>query len=323
MFYGDKLLTAANPAARADLALLRALDLRPHTLPVRAAVRPKIFRRCWQKFVDVLPAKSGTLPTHEKVPPPPDLLRADATQCLAISGGPVYGGSGNVSTIGSYSGILQGVTEIDASSSSAPRSPATRFPGGTQPRRLSNALGLFDLVVPGTTTATGAFLLFADGVVFGGTISASVDPDTAKLAGILNGQYNFNVSDVVGTAVTTMPVTATAVGMINAKVSAGGQQRGFGGAPQRHRQPGHQLRRVINTTSRRSIARVITFTVTGFQTTTATNTSSTIGTATGSDRHRRAVSQFGLLCRVATVPHRTRARRRLRPCLLFGAPGTR
>ena len=32
VFYGDKLLTAANPAARADLALLRALDLRPSTL---------------------------------------------------------------------------------------------------------------------------------------------------------------------------------------------------------------------------------------------------------------------------------------------------
>ena len=37
VFYGDKLLTAANPAARADLALLRALDLRPHTLPVSAS----------------------------------------------------------------------------------------------------------------------------------------------------------------------------------------------------------------------------------------------------------------------------------------------
>ena len=34
VFYGDKLLTAANPAARADLALLQALDLKPHTLPV-------------------------------------------------------------------------------------------------------------------------------------------------------------------------------------------------------------------------------------------------------------------------------------------------
>ena len=37
VFYGDKLLTASNPAARADLALLRALDLHPHTLSVPAA----------------------------------------------------------------------------------------------------------------------------------------------------------------------------------------------------------------------------------------------------------------------------------------------
>ena len=38
VFYGDKLLTAANPAARADLALLRALDLRPRSLPADAPV---------------------------------------------------------------------------------------------------------------------------------------------------------------------------------------------------------------------------------------------------------------------------------------------
>ena len=37
VFYGDKLLTAANPAARADLALLQALDLKPHALPVTSA----------------------------------------------------------------------------------------------------------------------------------------------------------------------------------------------------------------------------------------------------------------------------------------------
>ena len=38
VFYGDKLLTAANPAARADLALLQALDLKPHALPVTLAL---------------------------------------------------------------------------------------------------------------------------------------------------------------------------------------------------------------------------------------------------------------------------------------------
>ena len=37
VFYGDKLLTAANPAAGADLALLRALDLRPTALPATAS----------------------------------------------------------------------------------------------------------------------------------------------------------------------------------------------------------------------------------------------------------------------------------------------
>ena len=202
------------------------------------------------------------------------------TQCFALSGGPVYGGSGNVSTTGSYSGTLQGVTEIDGSTSGAPAIPGDPVPGGTTTAASSNALGLFDLVVPGTTTATGAFLLFADGVVFGGTISASVDPDSAKLAGILNGQYNFNVSGVVGTTVATIAVTATAVGMINAKVSASGQR-----AVSSARLNGSANLEIsfgsLNSDFSPDIARVITFTVTGFQTTTATNTSSTIGTAAG------------------------------------------
>ncbi len=37
VFYGDKLLTAANPASRADLALLRALDLKPSELSPAAS----------------------------------------------------------------------------------------------------------------------------------------------------------------------------------------------------------------------------------------------------------------------------------------------
>jgi hypothetical protein len=39
VFYGDKLLTAANPAVQADLALLRALDLKP--LPLAPAPAEK------------------------------------------------------------------------------------------------------------------------------------------------------------------------------------------------------------------------------------------------------------------------------------------
>ncbi len=203
------------------------------------------------------------------------------SQCFAISGGPVYGGSGNVSTTGSYSGTLQGVTEIDPSTSSGPSIPGDPLPAGTQTTTSSNALGLFDLVVPGTTTATGAFLLFADGVVFGGTISASVDPDSAKLAGILNGQYNFTLNTSNGTAITSVAVTATAVGMINAKVT-GPKGRSVSAA----RLNGSANLEIsfgevnINDLSP-VVGRVITFTVSGFQTTTATNTSSTIGTAGG------------------------------------------
>ena len=52
VFYGDKLLTAANPAACADLALLQALDLKPHALPVAPALTEAV----------------GTLATCENIP---------------------------------------------------------------------------------------------------------------------------------------------------------------------------------------------------------------------------------------------------------------
>ena len=40
IFYGDKLLTAANPAARADLSLLDAIDLKPSQLTASAGKTP-------------------------------------------------------------------------------------------------------------------------------------------------------------------------------------------------------------------------------------------------------------------------------------------
>ncbi len=200
-------------------------------------------------------------------------------QCFAIDGGPDYGGSGNVSTTGSYSGIIQGVTEVDPISSGAPTIPGDTVPGGTASGTSSNALGIFDLVVNGTTTSTGAFLLFADGVVFGGSISASVDPDNDKLSGILDGTYNFSVTsfDAAGDTTSTA-VTATAVGMIAAKITASGAN-----ATSAARLTGSADLEVsfggVNTDFSPVVERVITFTVSGFQTTTAINTASTIGTA--------------------------------------------
>ena len=203
------------------------------------------------------------------------------SQCFAISGGPDYGGNGNVNTTGSYSGIIQGVTESDPVSTGAPAIPGDPVPGGTDTSTSSNALGIFDLVVNGTTTSTGAFLLFADGVVFGGTISASVDPDNAKLSGILDGAYNFSLTtfDAAGDTQTTA-VTATAVGMINAKISSSG-----GHATTAARLNGSADLEIsfgeFSTSLSPIVNRVITFTVSGFQTTTSTATSSTIGTAGG------------------------------------------
>ena len=203
------------------------------------------------------------------------------SQCFALSGGPVYGGNGNVNTVGSYSGTLQGVTEIDPTSSGAPAIPGDTVPGGETSSTSSNALGLFDLIVPGNTTASGAFLLFADGVVFGGTIQASVDPDSAKLAGILNGTYDFNVTTDDGTTTTTTAVTATAVGMVNAKIAASGTR-----AATAARLNGTANLEVsfgqVNSDFSPVIGRIITFTVTGFQATAAAVASSaTTGTGDG------------------------------------------
>ncbi len=202
-------------------------------------------------------------------------------QCYAISGGPDYGGGSNVSTVGSYSGIIQGATETDGSSTGAPAIPGDTVPGGAGTTTSSNALGLFDLVVPGTTTATGGFLLFADGTVFGGTISASVDPDNAKLSGILQGRYDFNETVFTTTGTTTVAITANALGMINAKIGASGSH-----AVSAARLSGTAFLDVsfgnLDNNNEPIVARVITFTVSGFQTTTATTTASTIGTAAGS-----------------------------------------
>ena len=198
-------------------------------------------------------------------------------QCYAISGGPVYGGNGNVKTTGSYSGTIQGVTETDAGASGAPAIPGDTVPGSTTTSTSSNALGLFDLVVPGTTTATGGFLLFADGIIFGGTITAVVDPDSAKLSGILNGSFSFTETNAIGTAVA---VSADAVGMISARVTASGNR-----AVSAARLTGTASLDVnfgqLDNNNEPIIARVITFTVSGFQTTTAITTASTIGTAAG------------------------------------------
>ena len=205
-----------------------------------------------------------------------------STQCYAISGGPgtVNGNNRNVNVIGAYSGTILGVSESSSDQGPAiPGEPAGTAPlGGTT---ASNALGLFDLTVPGVSTATGAFVLFASGRVFGGTISASVDPDTAKLAGVLNGSYDFSLTsfNVAGDSTETA-VTATAVGLINASIRATS-----GTSLTTARLTGTaslevNYGQVDANTFAPIIAQTINFTVSGFQQTTAASTASTVSSLT-------------------------------------------
>lgn len=141
------------------------------------------------------------------------------SQTFAISGGPVFGGGG-VNVPGLYSGVLQGVTETDGPTGgpAIPGDPVVPSDGtGGTP---ANAIGLFDLTIPATTLATGTFLMFADGVVFAGTIDASGDVDNGLIQGILQATYDFTLNsfDATGAVVTTQ-ISAQALGRITAQVS--------------------------------------------------------------------------------------------------------
>lgn len=144
------------------------------------------------------------------------------SQTFAISGGPVFTNT-SASVPGIYSGVLQGVSESTGGGAGGapaiPGDPVTPVDGASG--TASNAIGLFDLTVPATSLATGTFLLFADGTVFGGTIDASGDLDSGEIKGILQGDYTFNTgaTDATGVA-TTVAVNAQARGRLDAQVSS-------------------------------------------------------------------------------------------------------
>ena len=204
------------------------------------------------------------------------------TQCWAISGGPDYG-RGTVSTIGLYSGTLAGLTETDASTVGPSIPGDTLPPPASSTTANSNAIGLFDLTVPQTGTATGTFLLFADGRIFTGTIDGSVDPDTDTLQGIVQGTFDFTLStfDSTGASVSTA-VTAQAVGMINAKIKGTKTSSNVAARLTGTSFLDINFGTVDATTLAPVIARVIQFSVNGFQQSANTTaaSASTIGTGT-------------------------------------------
>ena len=206
-------------------------------------------------------------------------------QMFALSGGPVFGS--NVNVTGTYSGLLQGVTETDTPNGTGggappiPGDPLPGDPGDVPATTASNALGLFSLAVPSVAVASGSFLLFANGTVFTGTITAAVDPDSATLTGVLQGSFNFSLAVLLPTgSLGSVDVTATALGGINAKIrnsrpTAVTSQRLSGTATL-----GINFGQVDNALEP-VVTRTITFNVNGFKQTTAISTTS-VGTATGS-----------------------------------------
>ena len=194
-------------------------------------------------------------------------------QTFALSGGPVFG-SARVVTTGIYAGVLQGLEETDSTTNgpAIPGDPVATPPSATT-GTPSNALGLFSLNVPTTMLATGAFMLFADGEIFSGTINASADPDSGQLKGLLEGTFNFtlNTQDSTG-AVTGTAITATAVGNITAQIRASNALT----ATSLARLTGTSTLDVsfgqIDTgTLAPIVARIITFNVTGFKQAQATS----------------------------------------------------
>jgi len=116
-----------------------------------------------------------------------------ASQCFAISGGPVFGGAG-VSVTGTYAGVF--VPKVDPTVG-----------------QRDNSLALFTLVVPRVGLASGTSVVFRNGFSYSGTIQGSADPDSGNLTGVLSASF-LVVSSINGTTGTID---------INAEYDANGQ----------------------------------------------------------------------------------------------------
>ena len=129
-----------------------------------------------------------------------------SSQAFALKGGPDYGGS-STSLVGTYAGVLQGLFD--------PTNPLS-----------SNSIGIFSLGIPQTSLASGAFIMFAQGRVFRGTMNGVGDPNNSSFKGILEATYNYSVTYAVpgpdgSITLETVEVTATVNGNLNAQVKSG------------------------------------------------------------------------------------------------------
>ena len=126
-------------------------------------------------------------------------------QVFALVGGPVYDDGLNVNIIGTYSGTM---TPVDVVASGTPG------PNGES----VESLGLFALGVPAAGPATGTFVIFQQGIIFSGRITAIGDPSKGTLKGLLTATYSYTLSGLVGGAIVTIPVTASVNGVLKASI---------------------------------------------------------------------------------------------------------
>jgi hypothetical protein len=137
-----------------------------------------------------------------------------ASECFAISGGPVFGSGTNV--VGTYAGVIKRPSETPPASP-----PCPLMESGCS----ANSLGVFSVGVPSSGISSGTFVMFSQGRVFTGTIRGTADPAQAKLTGVLNATFDFtitqtSVNPITGAVITTtIPVTASANGNLKTRIT--------------------------------------------------------------------------------------------------------
>lgn len=131
-----------------------------------------------------------------------------SSQCYAISGGPVYGGGTNVTTTGTFAGVL------------LPNENSFR----------SNSIALFSIALPSSGLGTGLLVIFQTGETYTGTIQGIADPDSAKFFALLSATFPFLFTTQTGTdkdgnpTFTTTTVVASASGRLNGQFIANSTQ---------------------------------------------------------------------------------------------------
>ena len=88
------------------------------------------------------------------------------------------GGGLNNSISGIYGGVMLPNKTVDGSGAPLP---------------TANSLGLFSFVLPDSGFGAGAMIVFANGTVYDGTITAMGNPKTLKINAVLKATYNFTI----------------------------------------------------------------------------------------------------------------------------------